>query len=166
MVRSASRPRVGSPLDSSATIARLLLSAKHKHVIPHTLEPPHRTVTPPNQPEDLIMSLMLGNLATTIVTEVPVLLERTLNQESENGKLQHECDLLKDCIDEIRARVEGERVKQQRLRVQLLKLRGMPDSRSGSVRELRAAFKPSSLNSSTLSSSVRPPHLSHQHLQI
>ncbi len=81
------------------------------------------------------MSLMLGNLATTIVTEVPVLLERTLNQESENGTLQHECDILKECIDEIKMRVEGERVKQGRLRVQLLKLRGMPDSRSGSVRE-------------------------------
>ena len=81
------------------------------------------------------MSLMLGNLASTIVAELPVLLERTTQQDAENALLQQQCARLKDTIDGIQRRIEGESAQQQKLRIQLLKLRGPPSSRSESVRE-------------------------------
>ena len=78
---------------------------------------------------------MLGNLASTIVAELPILLERTTQQDAENALLQQQCARLKDTIDGIHRRIEGERAQQQKLRIQLLKLRGPPSSRSESVRE-------------------------------
>ena len=81
------------------------------------------------------MSLMLGNLASTIVAELPILLECTTQQDAENALLQQQCARMKDTIDCIQRRIEGERAQQQKLRIQLLKLRGPPSSRSESVRE-------------------------------
>ena len=78
---------------------------------------------------------MLGNLASTIVAELPILLERTTQQDAENALLQQQCARLKDTIDGIQRMIEGERAQQQKLRIQLLKLRGPPSSRSESVRE-------------------------------
>jgi hypothetical protein len=84
------------------------------------------------------MSLMLGSLASTIVAEVPVLLERTLKQDTENTILQQHCNQLKNNIDSIKNRIEEEREKQQQLRVRLLKVRGPPPSRSESIRERKS----------------------------
>ena len=83
---------------------------------------------------------MLGNLASTIVAELPILLERTTQQDAENALLQQQCARLKDTIDGIQRRIEGERAQQQKLRIQLLKLRGPPSSRSESVRERKQSF--------------------------
>lgn len=81
------------------------------------------------------MSLMLGNLATTIVAEVPILLERTLKQDAENNILQAHCKHLKGEIEVVKKSIASRRAKQQRLGVKLLKLRGLPPSKSGSIRE-------------------------------
>ncbi|KAI0094216.1 hypothetical protein BDY19DRAFT_1052109 [Irpex rosettiformis] len=100
------------------------------------------------------MSLMLANLATTIVAEVPVLIERTLKQDEENTLLQHQCAQLKVTIDDIQRRIDGERVKQHKLRIQLLRIRGPPSSRSGSIRELRTALQPSNLSTASPDDSI------------
>ena len=81
------------------------------------------------------MSLILGNLATTIVAEVPVLLERTLAQENEHNILEDRCNEIKSEIEATKQRINEERNKQQHLRMQLLRLCGPPPSKSGSIRE-------------------------------
>ena len=85
------------------------------------------------------MALVLGNLATTIVAEVPVLIERTLAQDKTNDILQDQCNELKLQIEVVKSSISEERAKQHRLRVHLLRLRGPPPSKSASLRECASA---------------------------
>ena len=79
------------------------------------------------------MSSALGDLATTLVSRLPALLEQAAAHETANGALFDECVELEARVALVREGIELERKKQEILKAQLARLRkeAVGDGESG-----------------------------------